>query len=310
VQFDAKNLDPEVLESARQFPSILQEITRENLAEVRASMHGDTPPDSSDLSVTRCEFKGRSTDVTVFVYRPKDLQADGPCLLWIHGGGYIMGQADGPLARSYAEQCACTVVSVEYRMAPEYPFPAGPEDCHDALLWLHENATELGIDPKRISIGGVSAGAGMAAGVTLMNRDLNGPALSFQYLLYPMLDNLHDTPSGYRDGQVLWNRKTSHNAWEMYLDGQPGVDASPYAAAARATDLSGLPPAYVCVGDQDLFRDECIDYARRLMLDEVPTELGVFPGVYHGAESFAPAAKVSQRMHKSMLAALTHGLYR
>jgi len=307
---DTKYLDAELVESAGVFPPMLQEITRDNLQAIRDGF--DAPGVQDDaaglLKTTALTIPGKGHDVPIRVYQREGLSANSPAILWMHGGGYIMGSADDARGQRYAQQCACTVVSVDYRIAPEYPFPAGPQDCHDALLWLFANASEFQIDPKRIAIGGVSAGAGMAAGVALMNRDRSGPELAFQFLLYPMLDNLHDTPSGQGDGHVLWTRKTSHNAWEMYLNGTPGRDASPYAAAARATDLSNLPPTYIAVGGQDLFRDECIAYAQRLILANVPTELGVFPGVYHGGESFAPEAKVSLRMQQSILSAFQDGL--
>jgi len=308
-------LDPEVAQSADLFPPIMQEITRDNLDEVRALLgqQGSIPdPRSGEQKnlVTKniISIPGRDGDVDLHIFRQKDLLPNSPVLIWLHGGGYIMGKVEDQFVENYAKNCDCTFVSVDYRTAPEHPFPAGTHDSYDALLWIHKNAAEIDVDPERISIGGVSAGAGMAAGVSLLNRDQNGPALSFQFLQYPMLDNLHDTPSGRTDGHVLWNRTTSLNAWEMYLDGEPAEQASPYAAAIRATDLSKLPPTYICVGGQDLFRDECIAYAQRLMQANVATELGVFPGLYHGAEMFVPEAQASQRMQQSMLTALRNGL--
>ena len=148
----------------------------------------------------------------------------------------------------------------------------------------------------------------MAAGVALMNRDRGGPDLALQLLLYPMIDNLHDTPSGQITNNPVWNQKTSFNAWEMYLNGVPGEKASPYAAAARATDLTGLPPAYICVGAEDLFRDEDIEYARRLMAAGVASELSVYPGLYHGADMFAPQAAVCQRLEQAFMQALAQRL--
>jgi acetyl esterase/lipase len=182
------------------------------------------------------------------------------------------------------------------------------EDAHAGLIWLAENAGTLGVDPERIAIAGLSAGAGLAAGLGLLNRDRSGPTVAFQLLLSPMIDNLHDTDSGRIVNHPVWSRQTSLNAWEMYLDGTPGPDASPYAAASRARDLAALPAAYVSVGSEDLFRDECIDYARRLHDHGVATELAVFPGMYHAAENFAPQARVSQRLRQSYLRALADAL--
>jgi len=159
-----------------------------------------------------------------------------------------------------------------------------------------------------VAIGGASAGGGMAAGVALMNRDRANHPLALQLLLYPMIDNLHATESGQYENHPIWNQGTSFRAWEMYLDGTPGERASPYAAAARAADLVGLPSAYICVGNEDLFRDEDVDYARRLNAAGVPCELAVFPGLYHGGDAFVPAAAVSRRLQRSFLAALGDAL--
>jgi acetyl esterase/lipase len=148
----------------------------------------------------------------------------------------------------------------------------------------------------------------MAAGVALMNRDRANHRLVLQLLIYPMIDNLHATESGRYENHPIWNQGTSFRAWEMYLDGTPGDAAAPYAAAARAQDLSGLPPAYVCVGSEDLFRDEDVEYARRLMAADVPCELAVFPGMYHGGDSFVPEAAISRRLQRSFLAALGDAL--
>ena len=288
-------------------------ITRDNLQEVRDSVEEmlaavETPPTTAVVTVQK--IPTRDEDLSLHVFQPEDVPKNNPALLWIHGGGYIMGDANDLVAPLLAEQVGCTVISVDYRIAPEHPFPAGPEDCYTALLWVHENAADLGIDPDRLAIGGQSAGGGMAAGVTLMNRDRRGPKLAFQYLLYPMLDNLHDTPSGQIDDHVVWDRQISLNAWEMYLNGTPLRDASPYASASRATDLAGLPPTFLTVGAQDLFRDECIDYAQRMLLAHVPVQLEVFPGMPHAGEIMIPQAAVSQRMQKSYLQALQDGLMR
>ena len=212
------------------------------------------------------------------------------------------------LARHFAFESNCTVVSVDYRLVPEHPFPAGVEDAYDALLWLGDNAGTLGVDPQRIAVGGVSGGGGLAAGLCLMNRDLGGVDLIFQFLVYPMLDNLHDTPSGRMSGVPAWNRRTSLKAWEMYLNGTPGHAASPYASASRATDLSRLPPTYICVGQYDLFRDGCIIYAQKLMDAGVAAELGVFPHHVHGSEVLLPDLPISQPMKQHRIRALRDGL--
>jgi len=308
MQLDHSKIDAELRAALDLLPQALGNISRDNIVAVREVLAAQrVPPVETPVTVAEQTIRGADGEVRVLVYRHPE-QRPGPGVLWIHGGGYILGSAEDDRARVIAEELACTVVSVDYRLAPEHPFPAGVEDCHASLLWMVEQAAELGVDAGRIAIGGASAGAGMAAGVVLMNRDRGGPQLALQLLLYPMIDNLHDTPSGQYVDHPVWNQRTSFNAWEMYLNGTPGLDASPYAAAARATDLAGLPPAYICVGSEDLFRDECIDYARRLIAAGVPSELAVFPGMFHGGDMFVPGARVSRRLQQSFLRALADTL--
>jgi acetyl esterase/lipase len=311
MKLDYDRLDPELTPILAVIPEALSDINRGNIEAVREALNAQAqePPPSS-VKVEQEVVATSEYDVPVFIYRRESSIAGKPqaALVWIHGGGYILGSAEDERARKIAETLDCTVVSVDYRLAPEHPFPAGPEDCYAALLWTVANAERLNVDPARLAVGGASAGGGMAAGVALMNRDRGGPKLALQLLLYPMIDNLHDTPSGCITNNPVWNQKTSFNAWEMYLDGVPGEKASPYAAATRATNLEGLPPAYICVGAEDLFRDEDIDYARRLIAAGVACELSVYPGLFHGADSLAPHAAVSRRLEQGFLHALGHRL--
>lgn len=299
---DYERIDPELLPALEAFPAL--DLNRDNIVKMRALL-ASAPIVASAVSVLEEEqvISTQDGDLKVYIYRRSRAEKQ-PAVLWVHGGGYILGNAQDERARVIADTCDCTVVSVDYRLAPEHPFPAGPNDCYAALTWMNEQASELGIDPARIVIGGASAGAGMAAGVVLMNRDKANFPLKLQLLLYPMLDNLHATESGKLENHPVWKQATSFNAWEMYLNGTPGVDANPYAAAARAKDLSRLPPAYICVGATDLFCDEDIAYARRLDDAGVNVELSVFPGVYHAAESFVANAKVSKRLNASFMSAL------
>lgn len=308
MELDFDRIDSELAVIIPALPAELANITRENILAVREGMAaGALAPVETESVVTEHVAPSADGDVAVFVYRRPSDEIQ-PCVLWIHGGGYILGSAQDDRARGISEQLNCTVVSVDYRLAPEHPFPAGSEDCYAALEWVRANAETLKIDPARIAIGGASAGGGMAAGLALMNRDRGGADLALQLLLYPMIDNLHDTPSGQYTNHPVWNQNTSFNAWEMYLNGVPGKDASPYAAATRALDLNGLPPAYICVGSEDLFRDEDIEYARRLFATGVPCELTVFPGLFHGADSFMPTAGVSRRLEQGFMAALKNRL--
>ena len=307
MELDYNRIDPQLRGALEVFPKL--EITRENLVEIRASLADLRPPETESAKVIQAKetIATKDGEVDIHVYRKND-RAGQPALLWIHGGGYILGSAEDEAAQCIAELCDCTVLSVEYRLAPEHPFPAGPNDCYAALRWLMSEGHSYDINLQRVAIGGASAGGGMAAGVALMNRDRDRYPLCLQLLLYPMIDNLHETDSGKITNHPVWNLATSLNAWEMYLDGTPGRDASPYAAASRATDLRGLPAAYVCVGSEDLFRDEDIDYAGRLSAAGVATELAVFPGLFHGADGFVPQASVSTRLRRSFLNALDDAL--
>ncbi len=303
---DYKRIDPELLPALDEMPAL--DITRDNVERVRELMaERPQPPSTVEVMHDTNLVATENGDVTVHIYRKSEHQNQS-ALLWVHGGGYLLGNAEDERARVIAEALDCTVVSVEYRLAPEHPFPAGVNDCFAVLQWMAAESSELNINPARIAIGGASAGGGMSAGVALMNRDKGGVPLAFQLLLYPMIDNLHATESGQYENHPIWNQGTSFNAWEMYLDGSPGEAASPYAAASRATDLSGLPPAYICVGSEDLFRDEDVEYAQRLSAADIPCELAVFPGMYHGGDMFVPNATVSERLKTSFLRALGDAL--
>lgn len=298
-------IDQDLRAPLQNLPPQLSLITRENITEVRALINQMLKAKPTEgVTVTKKLIKTNDAEVPLYIYQPKGSDMEKPGLLWIHGGGFIMGNAENDFAAEFSKHLNATVVSVDYRLAPEHPFPAGLNDSYAALLWMREHAKELGINTNRIAVGGDSAGAGMAAGLVLRNRDEKGPRIAVQFLLYPMLDNLHDTPSGSIEDYPVWNRQTSFNAWEMYLNGTPGAKASPYASAARAKNVSGLPRTFITTGTVDLFRDEIIDYAQRLMAAGVPTQLAVFPGVYHGAQAFVPGAPVSQQMINTYMKAL------
>jgi acetyl esterase/lipase len=189
----------------------------------------------------------------------------------------------------------CVGVSVEYRLAPEHPFPAAHEDCLTGLAWVFGHAAELGVDPARVGLAGVSAGGGLAAALALAARDRAIP-IRFVMLEAPMLDDRQITPSSQYDDLVIWSRASNSFGWRSYLAGLDS-DVPAEAAPARAKDLSGLPPTFVCVGGADGFRDECIGYALRLGQAGVPTELHVYPGVPHGFELFTNTRVAQQAQH-------------
>jgi len=247
-------------------------------------------------------------DVSVRVYKPVNASTGLPGIYFIHGGGMILGTVDGEdvVAAMICEQVGAVVVSVEYRLAPEHPHPAPVEDCYAGLVWMAKNAAELGFDPDRLGIYGASAGGGLTIATALLARDRGGPACKFMMPIYPMLDDTNTSGSSHEITDIgIWDRAGNLEAWAWYLGGKP---ADQYAAPARAEDLSGLPPAYIDVGTVDLFRDEDLDFAKRLMQAGVPTELHVHPGSYHAAETFATEAALSRRIWALRLDALKRGL--
>jgi len=252
-------------------------------------------------------------DMLLRVYEPADRDLEeAPALLWIHGGGYVMGHPgyDDNLCLSMAEAAGCVVFSPDYRLAPEHPFPAGLEDCYATLCWIHRSAESLGIDRQRVAVAGPSAGGGLTAALSLLARDRGGPSICFQMPLYPMIDDRNITPSSREiTHPAVWNEYNNIAAWEMYLGGRKD-DVPPYAAPIRAADLTGLPPAYTCVGQLDPFRDETLEYVARLSQAGVDVEFHLYPGGYHAFEIAAPDAEISVRARNEYIQALTRALRR
>jgi acetyl esterase/lipase len=250
-------------------------------------------------------------DLTLRVYRPAS-PAPVPALYWMHGGGMMIGSIDmdDALLASAVERLGLAAVSVEYRLAPEHPDPAPVEDCYAGLAWTAAHACEYGIDPDRIAVGGASAGGGLAAGTALLARDRRGPHVAFQLLLEPMLDDRARTSSStVYDSGIIWNRNANRQGWTALLGDRIGTDeVSCYAAPARAADLTGLPPAFVDVGEIETFRDESIDYAQRLLAAGVSTELHVYRGAFHGFDLMAPDSTAGRLAWNLRWAALTRTL--
>ncbi len=261
---------------------------------------GGVQPGEDRLVVTQPSIPGPegAPEIPLRVYQPRDAQGPVPCVVDFHGGAFVMGSTglDHPANVRIASQLGAVVVSVEYRLAPEHPFPAGVEDCYAALVWVHEHAAELGIDPSLIAVTGGSAGGALAAAVTLMARDRGGPPICFQSLIIPVTDDRMSTWSMATFVDTpMFNRPGAEIMWERYLGpGYEQRETSPYAAPLRAADLSGLPPAYVQTAELDPLRDEGIAYARRLLEAGVPVELHCFPGTFHGSGAAVEAA-VSRR---------------
>jgi triacylglycerol lipase len=249
-------------------------------------------------------------DLAVRVHRPVGIDGVLPCIYSIHGGGYVMGSYAGDDGRfdSWCPRHLCVGVSVEYRLAPETPYPGPLDDCYAGLTWIHGNADELGVDASRVGIVGASAGGGLAAGLALLARDRQELPVAFQLLIYPMIDDRQITPSS-RMAAPIWNPAANEFGWRSYLGPLYDADVPAYAAPSRATDLSGLPPGYVAVGTLDGFHDENVDYATRLNQAGVPTELHVYAGAPHGFLNMMAGTPVAQRAGRAMNEWLERQLY-
>ncbi|MBV9258580.1 MAG: alpha/beta hydrolase [Ktedonobacteraceae bacterium] len=303
-------VDPELVAILDQIPAPV--LTTENLRKIRAmsSWASADLPQFSALSVSERFIPGPqgAPDVRVLVYLPTSVQGAVPALLWLHGGGYIMGSADAEdlAVKSMVSAIGCAAVTVDYRLAPETPHPGPVEDCYAALKWLFTHTDELFIDSKRIAVGGSSAGGGLATALALLTRDRGEVSLVFQLLLAPMLDDRTCTlakPHPYT-GEFIWTPEANRFGWTSLLGREPGgPDVSPYAAAARAEHLENLPAAFISVGALDLFLEEDMEYARRLMRAGVPAELHVYPGAYHGFRMVA-SAQVTQAAQRDQFTAL------
>ncbi|MFF3028739.1 alpha/beta hydrolase [Microbacterium sp. NPDC057944] len=239
-------------------------------------------------------------DVEITVFRPRGSEGEVlPGFVNIHGGGMIVGHRSWETARvvDIVEEHRVVAVNVEYRLAPEDPFPAGVEDCYAAFVWTHENATSLGIDPARIIVGGGSAGGGLTAAVALMARDRGGPVMAGQLLLCPMIDNTNTTVASRQyDGIGTWQREMNLLAWSCVLGEELAfsTDAPAYAAPSRAADLAGLPPAFIEVGEAEAFRDEDTEYALRIWATGGQAELHVWGGGAHGFDMYMPDAEITR----------------
>jgi acetyl esterase/lipase len=287
-KIDMNRVHPELREALNMMPG--GNFTRETLPAMREMMNSmpmSPVPEDPSISVYNKMIPGPegAPEVRVRIYEPVDKKQGRPGLMYIHGGGYFVGAPETAdfFCIHAVQEIGCVVVSVDYRLAPETPYPGPLEDCYAALKWFSENAKELGVDQSRIAVAGGSAGGGLTAALCLLARDRKGPAVAFQAPLYPMIDDRNITPSSneFLDDR-FWNRDKNEFGWRMYLGELYGKNVPYTAAPARAIDLSLLPPAYVCIGELDLFRDETIDYCMRMMQAGVTTELHVFPGCFHG----------------------------
>jgi acetyl esterase/lipase len=306
--------DPEIGTMLAEFgPEDFEPVTLENLPGRREERMETRLTDDDLRRGGAIEFEeltvpgpAGAPDISLLVCRPAGLAAAAPGVYHIHGGGMISGDNRTvlPIMLDWVERVGVVVASVEYRLAPEHPFPAGAEDCYAGLAWTAAHAAELGMEPGRLLIAGLSAGGGLSAAVALMARDRGGPALLGQMLGCPMLDDRMQTPSSSElDHEGVWDRNSNRTGWGALLgDALGGPDVSPYAAPARAADLSGLPPAYLDVGSVETFRDETIEYAARIWQAGGIAELHVWPGGCHAFELMLPDAAISIQSRETRIA--------
>ena len=309
-------IDPELRAAFLAIPP-MQVADRQTILKIREVPHGGmellTRPLGGAHKDHMVPGPDGAPDVKVRAYYPNQPTGSLPALVWMHGGGYFMGdlEMEDALLTILARSVNCVVLSVDYRLAPENPFPAGVEDAHAVLVWAFENPKELGIDPNRIAIGGESGGGGLAAGLGLLARDRGQVPVLFQLLLAPMMDDRAITHANNRiTDPRLYNSPFGQELWKFYLGEDYGSDrVSYYAAASRATDLSGLPPTYIGIAELDLFVDECLDYAAKLLQGGVQTQLNVYPAAFHGFNRFAPEARISRKWDADRDAALIKALH-
>jgi acetyl esterase len=309
-------IDPELTPILELIPSlgIKDPVTaRSGFNELVGMMNAELDTSGVDISEREIDGLNGAPPLMLRIYSPSGLATTVPGLLYIHGGGFVIGTVDSEEGRclSLCRELGIVVVSVDYRLSPETPFPGPLEDCYAGLCWTHDNANTLQLDTRRLGVFGLSAGGGLAAATALMARDDNGPAICFQYLGIPEVDDRLTTQSMKKFVDTpMWNKPNAELSWDYYLGDayRRGADDVPYLAApARLEDASGLPPAYINTMEFDPLRDEGVLYAMTLMKAGVSTELHSYPGTFHGS-SMVPNAAVSQREAEEMFAVLRRGL--
>jgi triacylglycerol lipase len=305
-------VDPELLQALDKLPDYI--VSSGRLADIRAERAAAAPPLASlaDAQIMREEVWVPGTpgapDVRLILTRQRAATQPQPLLLFIHGGGFVFGTAEGTGISDMrlARATGCAVASVDYRLAPETRAPGQVEDCYAALAWCHREAGSLSFDPERMAVGGISAGGGLAANLALMVRDRNEMTLRLQMLFCPILDDQTAArPVPAHLGEFVWTPQTNAFGWTALTGGEPGhTEILPYTVAARAADLQGVAPAFIDVGALDLLVLESLAFASRLIESAVPTELHVHPGAYHGYE-LLPGVLVAERAHRLRAEALS-----
>jgi len=304
-------VNPELRPAAQQLERMAGDfrLSEEALPEMRA-LRFDTRPPLEDITAEKRQIDGppNAPELTVLVINAR-AQGSRPGILHTHGGGYVLGTAEGDLVnlQELAKALDCVIVSVEYRLAPETRYTGSIEDNYAALSWMHAHAAELGVDPAQIAVMGESAGGGHAALLALTARNRGEIPILLQVLIYPMLDDRTGSSRSVPEhvGKLGWTAESNRFGWGAFLGQPPGTDKVPAGAVpARVEHLTGLPPAFIAVGDLDLFVDEDIEYAQRLIDAGVPTELLVVPGAFHGFDVMARETDVARRFTQAKIDAL------
>lgn len=306
-------VDPELLAILDAFPPMT--LTAESLPMIRTALPAmlaarplpDLPVSSHNVHIPSGDGERA---IRCMLVQPLTARNKAPAVLHFHGGGHVLGvpEMNKPQLMRWAAELGCVALSVDYRLAPETPFPGPMEDAYAALRWLNAQAGVLGIDPQRIAVSGESAGGAMAGCLALMARDRGEFTIAFQHLEAPRLDDRIPDPSNANPftGEFVWTRENSAFCRKAYMGGN---ESSPYASAARATSLSGLPPVYIAVGSLDMFVDECLAYSARLTRSGIPVELIVYPGCFHGFK-MATEASVTRRAEDDNIRALRRAFAR
>ncbi len=294
-------IDAELVAPLAEIMALMPPLTREGLLQMRGLPSPPVEPILEGRAIEHEELEvpgpPGAPDVKLSIYRPPAAGAPDPCVYWIHGGGMVVGDrfTNIELPLEWVDLLGVTVISVEYRLAPEHQGTALVDDCYAGLAWVGKHAGDLGIDPGRIVVGGSSAGGGLAAGVTLMARDRKDPEVFGQLLICPMLDHRNVTVSSeqYDGDDDLWSRTKNEFGWRCLLGDTPDDEVPAYASPALAGDLSGLPPAYIDAGSAEVFRDEDVAYATGIWAAGGQAELHIWAGGFHGFDLICPAARVS-----------------
>jgi acetyl esterase/lipase len=314
MKIDYSKIHPELQQIAKKSPKMT--FSNMNLWLVHSAMNlMPAPKTPKDILVENIFIPGQDDRrrIRLRIYKPKLMAAPTPVLIWLHGGGYVMGnpEMDDFSCAQYVRELGITIVSVDYRYAPKHRFPAGLEDSYSALKWVESNSQQLGIDAKRIAVGGASAGGGLAAALIQLAHDRQEIKPIFQLLVYPMLDDRTVLRADIDDSNsVAWNQKSNRFGWESYLGKKCGAEeVLEYSVPARREDLSGLPQAWIGVGTVDVFHDEDVAYAQRLKECGIECEIYIVPGAFHGFDVFDPQIPIVQDFRKSQISALKKYLF-